>query len=65
MPSYLFSYRFVTGPRTRACRFWSVHRARGSPQGGEWTVVLSKDHGRNARSAEFPRNRPTCAGQPY
>ena len=44
MPSYLFSYRFAAGPRTRACR---SRCARGCSR---WTDVLSKDLGHIARS---------------
>ena len=43
MPSYLFSYRFAAGPRTRACR---TRRARDPSRG---TDVLSKDLGHIAR----------------
>ena len=44
MPSYLFSYRFAAGPRTRACR------SRCARDCSRWTDVLSKDLGHIARS---------------
>ena len=44
MPSYLFSYRFAAGPRTRACR------SRCARAFTRWTDVLSKDLGHTARS---------------
>ena len=44
MPSYLFSYRFAAGPRTRACR------SRCARDRSRRTDVLSKDLGHIARS---------------